>query len=214
MSKPANLPRLHTRLWSDNQDLAQACLEHPFVQGLASGTLAPAPFRAYVAQDAFFLTAFARAYAQCAANCEQLADYRRFHQLQTGVLEELETHAGFAAGMGIDLTSVDPFPETLAYTQFLLGTAQRAGLGETIAAMTPCMRLYAHLGQALAKDGIPEHHYADWIATYSSKDFEQLAVLLEGLLDQYGEDAPGTDAAYRRAMECEVAFFSAPLRAA
>jgi thiaminase/transcriptional activator TenA len=31
-------------LWQSNQDLAQACLEHPFVQGIASGTLDRAKF--------------------------------------------------------------------------------------------------------------------------------------------------------------------------
>ena len=50
-------------LWRQSRDLADACLEHPFVQGIASGDLAPERFRVYVAQDACYLEAFARAYA-------------------------------------------------------------------------------------------------------------------------------------------------------
>ncbi|MGZ6788604.1 MAG: thiaminase II/PqqC family protein, partial [Mycobacteriaceae bacterium] len=50
-------------LWHRNWVLAEAALEHPFVQGIASGELAPAAFAYYVGQDAAFLAAFCRAYA-------------------------------------------------------------------------------------------------------------------------------------------------------
>ena len=50
---------LYEILWQQNTHLAEACLHHPFVRGLADGTLYPEAFRRYVAQDAFFLNAFA-----------------------------------------------------------------------------------------------------------------------------------------------------------
>ncbi len=58
---------LSSELWVENQDLAQACLEHPFVQGIGNGTLKQEKFADYVGQDAFFLEAFARAYSIAAA---------------------------------------------------------------------------------------------------------------------------------------------------
>jgi thiaminase (transcriptional activator TenA) len=54
---------LSTRLWADNCDLAAEALSHPFVRRLSDGSLAPEIFAGYVAQDAFFLESFARAYA-------------------------------------------------------------------------------------------------------------------------------------------------------
>lgn len=48
------------------------------------------------------------------------------------------------------MTTVEPAPATLAYTEFLLATASTGSLAEICAAMTPCMRLYAHLGGAVA----------------------------------------------------------------
>ena len=53
---------LSNDLWQANHDQAQACLNHPFVQGLADGSLSRDHFAYYVGQDAFFLQAFARAY--------------------------------------------------------------------------------------------------------------------------------------------------------
>ncbi|MEM1310292.1 MAG: TenA family protein, partial [Cyanobacteria bacterium P01_H01_bin.153] len=58
---------LSQRLWQANQDLAQASLTHPFVQGIYDGSLAKTKFAYYVGQDAFFLEAFARAYSVAAA---------------------------------------------------------------------------------------------------------------------------------------------------
>ena len=40
-------------LWRRNRDLADACLAHPFVQGISSGELPRERFQVYVAQDAF-----------------------------------------------------------------------------------------------------------------------------------------------------------------
>ena len=54
---------LSADLWAANADLAEAALRHPFVAGIADGTLPRAAFAGYVAQDAFFLESFARAYA-------------------------------------------------------------------------------------------------------------------------------------------------------
>jgi thiaminase/transcriptional activator TenA len=56
-------------LWKLNRDLANACLAHSFVQGIASGELSRERFQVYVAQDAYFLEAFARAYALALAKC-------------------------------------------------------------------------------------------------------------------------------------------------
>ena len=202
---------LHVELWKANQDLSRACLDHPFVRGIADGTLDERVFKSYVAQDAFFLRAFARAYAIAAARSETIEAVTDFHALLGGVLEELKLHAAYAQELGIDLVGAEPYSATTAYTDFLLATAWHGSLGETVAAMTPCMRLYAYLGTELARGGIPDHAYRDWIATYSGAEFGALTERLEALLDQLAEDTPPIRDAYRYAMQCELAFFGAPL---
>ncbi|WP_299958525.1 TenA family protein [uncultured Modestobacter sp.] len=198
---------LAAELWAENAELAAAALAHPFVQGIADGSLPTERFAGYVAQDAFFLESFARGYALGVAHSPDRAALDTFADLLAGVREELRMHNSYAARWGIDLTAVRPLPATSAYTDFLLATASLGGVGLTCAAMTPCMRLYAHLGQSLA--GTAATPYTEWITTYADPGFEDLAVTLERLLDATAPDTRAVRHAYRRAMQLEVAFFDA-----
>ncbi|MBS0525931.1 MAG: TenA family protein [Proteobacteria bacterium] len=201
-------PSLARRLWQANADWAQKILAHPFVQGLGDGSLPLGRFKSYVAQDAYFLDAFARAYAFCLAHGTSRDDLYGFSELIAGVLEELKLHESYTEKLQISLDGVTPLAATQAYVDFLLGNARQGVLGETIAGMTPCMRLYAYLGQTLAKKDVAPA-YADWVSTYSDPGFEALAVRLEALLDRHAVDSPAVRANYRRAMELEYGFFDA-----
>ena len=200
---------LSADLWAASADLAEASLRSPFVRGVADGTLAREAFVGYVAQDAHFLTAFARAYALALAASPDTATLLALADLVTGVREELRLHEAYAARWGVSAEGAEPAPATLAYTDFLLATAATAGLGTVCAAMTPCMRLYAHLGAALTRGGPPAGPYAEWVATYADPGFAALAGQLEALLDRHAGDGPAVRRAYRRAMELELAFFVA-----
>ncbi len=204
---------ISNQLWQSNQDIAQACLEHPFVQGIATGTLDRSKFAYYVGQDAFFLEAFARAYSIAAAKATDWEGFNTFHTLAGGVLEELKLHEGYAAKWRVDLRTVEPGAATRRYTDFLLATAWGSEVSLITVAMTPCMRLYAFLGQQLAKDGIPQHPYSDWIGTYSQAEFEELAQKLENLTDQYTQLTDLVKSNYRYAMLCERDFFEAAWQA-
>src|SRR5260370_39129195 len=158
-----------------NFPLAQSCLAHPFMQALGEGTLKPDLFRAFVAQDAFFLGAFRNAYALALARSDQTESITSLYELLGGVLEELKLHRAYATELGIDLESVVPNPACRAYTDFLLGTAWHTSLGETVAAMTPCMRLYAYLGGELVGKCRTQHPYRGWGASYPAEKIGRFA---------------------------------------
>ncbi len=197
-------------LWEKNLDWAHKILTHSFVQQLGEGVLPEDAFKGYVAQDAFFLEAFARAYARALADSPDRYGLYTFAELIQGVLEELKLHAKYAEQWQVNLTDVRPEPATLAYTEFLDQASRSGDPGLTCAAMTPCMRLYAFLGQSL-KTEFPDakHRYADWITTYSDPGFDALASQLETLLNRYATPSQGVEAAYRKAMELEWGFFDA-----
>lgn len=196
-------------LWQTNQDLALACLQNSFVQGIGNGTLPKGNFAYYVGQDAFFLEAFARAYSIAAAKVPDWQGFNVFHGLADGVLQELKLHQSYAEEWGVNLQTVTPGAATRRYTDFLLATAWSQEVGVTAVAMLPCMRLYAFLGQKLAEGGIPSHAYSNWIRTYSSDEFEPLAQQLAELADRYAILTPLVQSTYRYAMQCELDFFQA-----
>jgi thiaminase (transcriptional activator TenA) len=195
-------------LWAINAPGAARILAHPFVRGLGEGTLPVESFKRYVAQDAYFLEAFARAYAFCLAHGTSRDDLYGFSALIAGVLDELRLHKSYAARWQVDLSQVTPGPATQAYVDFLLETARRGRLGETLAAMTPCMRLYAFLGQSLSRGKVAPL-YGEWVAAYADPDFEALALRLEELLDTHARDDDTVRGHYRRALELEYDFFDA-----
>lgn len=201
---------LSRRLWRENRDLALACLEHAFVRRLGDGSLPAPSFARYVAQDAFFLEAFFRAYALAAARAENRHDIAVvFYHLMGGALDELAMHTQSAADRGIDLEPVTPLPATTTYVDLLMTTAWNRGLDEIVAVMTPCMTLYSFLGQRLATNCHEGHPYRRWIDAYSGDEMTELAGRLEKLLDELADDTAEVHRLYRRAMECEVGFFDA-----
>lgn len=200
--------QLSSHLWQSNRDLIRASLEHPFVRGIATGTLERDRFAFYVGQDAFFLKSFARAYSIAAAKAPDWESFEQFHQFAGGVLEELRLHDSYAEKWGVNLHDVTPAAATRRYTDFLLATAWSSDVGLTAIAMCPCMRLYAYLGQQLAAESPPPSDYSHWIETYSDRAFEELAQRLEATLDRHATPSPAAESAYRYALECERDFFT------
>jgi len=209
MNSSANTP-ISQLLWRENQDLALANRTCKFIRGIESGKLPIELFRKYIAQDAYFLEAFARGYALAIAYSPERNGLYQFLELLNGVVAELKLHRSYAARWNVDLTSTVPGRATSAYIDFLLDTARSGRVDETCAAMTPCMRLYAYLGQQLKKSpAVAGSPYLEWIQTYSDPGFDDLAGTLENLLDHYAIDEDSVRAPYRRAMELELAFFQA-----
>lgn len=186
-------------LWAANQDLASAALFHPFVEALAQGVLPKPAFQKYIAEDAYFLRSFVRGYEAAAAKVDKAgvapskaaAATSQLEQLREGVLEELEMHDSYAAKWGVGLssqTNQSPHPATSKYINFLFSICddQHSTVAEVLAALVPCLRLYAYLGCILARS-IPEseeYAYAEWIQTYKCQAYIRLPAIAELLLNE------------------------------
>ncbi|EFJ08632.1 hypothetical protein SELMODRAFT_185239 [Selaginella moellendorffii] len=221
-SAQAMEPSISKRLWQQSKREAMVCLYHPFVVSIAAGTLDLHSFQRFIAQDSFFLTAFAKAYGLAIERSDDREVKSEICKLQQAVYEELELHSSLMKAWNFDHTP--PSPATCAYTDFLLAVAagKKIECEKTkvpmlaLAAMAPCMRLYAFLGQETRVFSRENHPYRDWISTYSSPGFETAATRLEQLLDSLSEAQETTAAEfqsmqslYHRAIAYEVSFFDA-----
>ncbi|MEQ1633964.1 MAG: bifunctional hydroxymethylpyrimidine kinase/phosphomethylpyrimidine kinase [Planctomycetota bacterium] len=203
---------LADRFWASDLDLAEACARHPFVRGLADGTLPSWRYRDYVGQDAFFLRAFAQAYRLAAQNCGDDDGRALYARLSRGVDEELQLHRGTATAMAIDLDRIEPTDATLAYVEFLLATAATRPEPCAAAAMLPCLRLYAFLGERLLPALAPKSPFTSWVKTYAAPEFSELWRALAPRLDRADARGPASDELarlHRRAMHLEHRFFAA-----
>ncbi len=191
------MTRFTDELQAAASELWQAQLEHPFIRGIAAGTLSPEPFRHFVRQDYLFLIEYARLLALGCARAPRLEEMERLAELTREVLEtELELHRSYAAEWGItreELEAERPSAVTRAYTDFLLRTAALGDFAELVAALLPCMWGYSWLGQKLAEDKPPaDRRLARWIAMYASSEFAQLAEWCREVTDAVAVDA-GTE---------------------
>jgi thiaminase/2-hydroxy-3-keto-5-methylthiopentenyl-1-phosphate phosphatase len=209
---------ISSRLWIRCIDQALASATSPFVVSLTRGSLTKHAFKAYIAQDAFYLDSFKQAFASAATICRKDSDgfgVNYFEKLEVLVEDELKMHAKFAFDLNIDLTTITPFPQTLLYTDFLGEAAKTNYVSHICAAMTPCMTLYAWLGRRakIANLANVANPYAKWIDEYSSVEFSANSERLEMLLDHYAaqenQDYDGLLKLYSKAMELEYKFFSA-----
>lgn len=217
--KKSIMPPFSSILWNNNTDLCMACLNHPFVKGIQHGNLERAAFQRYIAQDAFYLQAFRKAYALALAKCSE--EYAAlFHELMGGVLQELKLHHTYSRQWNINITEVKPLPACQAYTDFLMRVAWQEDVDDIIAAMAPCVCLYAWLGQEIKQSKVssnPPHNplnnpYQLWIDTYASQAMQELKKKMEFLLDSLAHGSPEISKLYRYAMQCELAFFQEPLQ--
>jgi thiaminase/transcriptional activator TenA len=167
----------------------QAQHDHPFVRGIADGTLPVAQFERYVRQDYVFLIDYGRLLALGAARAPDVPTMRRFAELTQAILGgEMELHRAFAREFGItdaELEAEEPAFVTRAYTDFLLRTAALGDFAELAAALLPCMWGYAQIGERLAAGPRPaDERYARWIDTYADPEFAELATWCRALVDR------------------------------
>lgn len=194
------------RLWDDNRDLAEACLEHPFIVGLADGSLSESRYGLFAQQDHFYLDAYARSYAWGAVRAHDWGTRRQFGSLLSGILSEGTLHEQTAPELGVSLEDVQPLPAAREYTDFLLATAATGTIGEHLAAMAPCAKLYGWLGTRLADQPYDER-YGFWIDMYSGPSYLEKVEIIMGMLDEHGEDSAAEAIKFRTAMELEYHFF-------
>jgi thiaminase/transcriptional activator TenA len=169
------------------------------VRGLGDGSLPVERFCFYLEQDYLFLIEYCRVFALASAKARDLQTMNLFAALLGDTLTtEMQLHRDYCKRLGIAqsaLESVNPAPVTHAYTRHLLAAAYAGTITEIVAAVLPCQLGYAEIAAALAREGRGggNSFYAEWIATYTSREFTEGAQRLAGLLDKLSAGLPSRE---------------------
>ena len=166
----------------------EADLKHPFVLGMADGTLPKEKFKFYLIQDYLFLLDYSRVFAYGVIKAHDEATMAMFSQLVNETLNtEMDLHRGYCQKFGItaaEMEAAPMAPTTHAYTRHVLNVAETGTLADLVAGVLPCQWGYAEIGTTLAKQGgSPEPLYQEWIDMYASPEFLSLGKWLRSLLN-------------------------------
>jgi thiaminase (transcriptional activator TenA) len=178
-------------LWSDVEDVYAAILTHPFLAGLADGSLPRESFRHYIVQDAHYLRGYAKALAVCAAKAPDEDGTVMFAKHAAGAIAaERDLHAALMGEMGSspEEAAKEPVaPTTQAYVSYLLATAYGGSFAEAVGTVLPCYWIYARVGEELLARSSTDPLYARWIAMYGGEEYQAVVDAVLALTDRIGE---------------------------
>jgi thiaminase (transcriptional activator TenA) len=183
-------PALTAQLWAAAATIYSAILEHPFITGLADGSLERSSFQFYIVQDGHYLHGFARALALLAARAPTEAMTGLFARHTDAVITvERSLHSELLASLTTtrgDGSATGVAPTTLAYASYLLATCATESFADGVAAVLPCYWMYREVGRTLLSNSSPDPLYARWVDAYGSNDFDRAVGEMLELTDSIG----------------------------
>jgi thiaminase/transcriptional activator TenA len=183
------------QLWRDVIPIYEKTLAHPYLKGLADGTLPRSRFEFYLIQDAHYLRAFGQALNVIASKAprEEWAITLSRHSVETLEVER-QLHENLLQQFGVSrerMAAAEVAPSTYAYTSHLLAVAHKGTFAEALAAVLPCYRIYWEVGKELAKAGSKNPAYQRWIDQYADpaygKTVQQVLAMMDAQAGAIGE---------------------------
>ena len=163
-------------------------LEHPFVCGLADGTLPEDVFAFYIRQDALYLESYARTMSLIAARLPK----QEQRDLMTGFIKDTLATERYMHELyqNMNAKHLPPAPAKASptcqlYMSYEARIAATAPVEVACAVILPCFTVYqqtgVHLLAARKKNGNP---YTDWIDAYADPAFDKATRAAVALCDE------------------------------
>lgn len=137
------------RLLAATQDIWEGYLNHPFVHGIADGSLDIQKFRFYLLQDYVYLFDYAKVFAQGVVKSRDPEIMRVFATSVANILGgEMNIHRGYMSRLGIteaEAERVKPSLNNESYTSYMRAVAAEEGPAEIMAAVLSCALSYEYI---------------------------------------------------------------------
>jgi len=179
-------------LWNSIEGIYSEILQHPFIEGLADGSLAEGAFRFYVVQDALYLRDFARGLAILGAKAPKDEWLMMFAEHASGTIQvERALHDSFFKNWQLkagDVYNTPMAPSNLLYSSYLLRVAYERPFYEGMGAFLPCYWIYWEVGQKLEKRGASIELFRRGIETYASEEYASIVRQVLEAMDQVARE--------------------------
>lgn len=165
--------------------------EHPFVKGIADGTLDKEKFKYYMIQDYLYLIDYARVFALGVVKAEDSDTMRLCAGYVRQILDgEMDIHKGYMQRLGISLREAEQTKaalDNLSYTSYMLRIAYDGGAAEAMAAILSCAVSYEFIGRHMVEQNpkcVEHEFYGEWIKGYSAPEYAAANRVLEELTER------------------------------
>ena len=166
---------------------------HPFVQGLADGTLPKEKFKFFMIQDHLYLMQYSKVFAMGVLKPNNEADMRLFASLISATLDvENAIHKSYLKKLGLsneELAAAKPSIVTDSYTNYMIAVAQKEGIAEIMAAVLACSWTYKLIGDFMEQyPGAKEQEfYGEWVRQYMGETYRSANDLMIEMFDRFSE---------------------------
>ena len=171
--------------WEKAGPVFEKIITHPFVLGLASGSLPEEKFMYYIRQDALYLEEYTRAMALLASRFGNPQITGKLLEYATSNLDsEQELHERYLS----DRRRTEASPTCLLCSSHLWRQVSAAPLEVALASVLPCFAVYARTGRHIYSTAeLQGNPYRQWIEVYAGSGFEAPSDSLVELCDSYAE---------------------------
>jgi thiaminase len=137
-----------------------AIKDHPFVQGVANGTVSRESLRQFAHAEYWYMRGGVKHFALSIMTAPDLETQRFYHQRLSGELEYLERFRPFLQALGLDEQELDrswPAPQTLSAVNFLFRISAESGPADKAIAWYVVGRVFAETCRSM-HDGLAQHY--------------------------------------------------------
>ncbi|UQS85990.1 thiaminase II (plasmid) [Nicoliella spurrieriana] len=184
------------------QPILSGILEHPFIQGIANGNVAPAALQFYVQQDFQYLNEFIKIYGNAIAKSNDRELMGFFNDQISFILNsEIHPHHIFCNIARInyeDQQHATPAPKAYLYESHMHRAGETGSLLNILAAFQPCPWTYTEIADHLVAQGAAtkDNPFYDWIMFYASDDNDKsMSDTVFAFVDRFAKQASNEELA-------------------
>jgi thiaminase/transcriptional activator TenA len=163
--------------------------QHPFVEGMADGSLPPQVYQYYVGQNLLYLPQYARAIALAVTKSRDDAELKRYSASLCNIVDvEIPQNEKLLARVrelsgDHDSREVAMAAGTRNYTEYLLGLAARSDVVTIGVAILPCAWSYGEIARRHIAHAVEHPVYREWFEFFATEEYWRLVTEMRQRLD-------------------------------